>query len=147
MFQQFLEYSAKADEIVINELTAIQEDLPEAIKLFSHVLCAQHIWAKRILGETPDLGVWDIFAKDDFLEISRTNYDLLKRILETINLDEEITYVNSQGHKFTGLGSDIMLHVMNHNTYHRGQIATMIRKAGYVPPVTDYIILKRKNLI
>ncbi|WP_209331385.1 DinB family protein [Lunatimonas salinarum] len=36
-------------------------------------------------------------------------------------------------------------HIVNHSTYHRGQIATLFRESGLQPVVTDYIMLKRGN--
>jgi uncharacterized damage-inducible protein DinB len=31
-------------------------------------------------------------------------------------------------------------HVVNHGTYHRGQVAAMLRQLGYSPPPTDYLV-------
>ncbi len=30
-------------------------------------------------------------------------------------------------------------HAVNHSTYHRGQVATMLRRLGYVPAPTDFV--------
>jgi uncharacterized damage-inducible protein DinB len=39
---------------------------------------------------------------------------------------------------------DVMVrHVVNHSTYHRGQIAAFIRQFGIKPPQTDYIAFAR----
>ena len=32
---------------------------------------------------------------------------------------------------------DILLHVANHGTYHRGNVASMMYQAGTAPPTTD----------
>ena len=37
---------------------------------------------------------------------------------------------------------DLMLHVINHSTYHRGQIALMLRQVGAVPIATDYHVFR-----
>jgi uncharacterized damage-inducible protein DinB len=34
----------------------------------------------------------------------------------------------------------VLRHVGNHGTYHRGQIATMMRQVGVAPPSTDYFL-------
>jgi uncharacterized damage-inducible protein DinB len=31
-----------------------------------------------------------------------------------------------------------MRHVVNHSTYHRGQLAMMLRQLGQAPPSTDF---------
>jgi uncharacterized damage-inducible protein DinB len=39
---------------------------------------------------------------------------------------------------------DILLHVANHGTYHRGNVAAMMYQAGVAPPTTDLpVFLKR----
>jgi uncharacterized damage-inducible protein DinB len=37
----------------------------------------------------------------------------------------------------------IIFHVINHSTYHRGQIASEFKQNGLDPMVTDYILYKR----
>lgn len=33
----------------------------------------------------------------------------------------------------------MLLHVVNHSSYHRGQVTTMLRQLGATPAVTDYL--------
>ena len=33
-----------------------------------------------------------------------------------------------------------MYHVVNHSTYHRGQLTTMLRQLGKVPVPTDFLV-------
>lgn len=143
---EFLKYTKKADEIIIKALAETYFSIPEANTLISHVLSAQHIWAKRILGEKPDYAVWEVFKFEDFEEVFRMNMSLLEDILATRALTEEVSYQNSAGN-FRNTIEEILLHVCNHSTYHRGQLAKMLKQAGYVPPVTDYIMLKRQGVL
>jgi uncharacterized damage-inducible protein DinB len=144
---EFLKYTKKADEIIIKALAETHFSIPEANTLISHVLSAQHIWAKRILGEKPDYAVWEVLRPEDFESIYQTNIKMLEEILATKVLTEEVMYGNSAGNGFTNTIEDILIHVCNHGTYHRGQLAKMLKQAGYVPPVTDYIILKRQGML
>lgn len=144
---EFLRYTRKADEIIFKSLSDTGFSIPEANTLLSHILSAQHIWAKRILGEKPQYAVWEVLQPEDFESIYQTNMNLLEEILSTKVLTEEITYGNSAGQGFTNTIEEILMHICNHGTYHRGQLAKMLKQAGYVPPITDYIMLKRKGLI
>lgn len=144
--KEFLRYTKKADEIIIKALAEARFSIPEANTLLSHVLSAQHIWAKRILGEKPDYAVWEVFKPEDFEEVYQTNMNLLKDILDRKTVTEEISYQNSTG-SFSNTIEEILMHVCNHGTYHRGQLAKMLKQAGYVPPITDYIMLKRQGLL
>ena len=42
---------------------------------------------------------------------------------------------------------DVLLHVVMHSVYHRGQIATEVRAAGHTPAYTDYIQAVRTDSI
>lgn len=144
--REFLNYTKKADEIIIKALAEISFSIPEANTLLSHVLSAQHIWAKRILGEKPDYAVWEVFKPDDFETVYQMNMSLLENILTAKVLTQEVNYQNSKG-SFSNTIEEILMHVCNHGTYHRGQLAKMLKQAGYAPPVTDYIMLKREGLL
>lgn len=145
MLAELLNYTTKADAIIIEQLNLPDVDLPEVNKLFSHVLTAQHIWAKRILKEKPAKGVWELQDKSTFKTLSEENAKLFDQILKNASLDEVISYTNSAGEEFESVVRDILLHVGNHSTYLRAQIASMLKRAGHVPPITDYIMLKRTN--
>jgi len=144
MLREILHYTQVADKKLIGIFQSEQDISLKAISLFSHVLNAQHIWANRILNQQPKFGVWDEIGLSLFAEISEENFNLFETILDTIPLDEEVTYKNSKG-EFTNLVQDILFHVANHSTYHRAQIATLIKGSGIHPPVTDYIMLKREH--
>lgn len=34
--------------------------------------------------------------------------------------------------------AELIQHILNHSTYHRGQVALLMRQLGYKPPSTDY---------
>jgi uncharacterized damage-inducible protein DinB len=36
--------------------------------------------------------------------------------------------------------AEVLVHVANHGTYHRGQVATLLRQLGKVPIATDYLL-------
>ena len=35
---------------------------------------------------------------------------------------------------------DTVQHLLHHSTYHRGQVATLLRQSGCVPPPTDFLV-------
>jgi uncharacterized damage-inducible protein DinB len=41
---------------------------------------------------------------------------------------------------------DILLHIVNHSTYHRGQVTTLLRQVGAVPPETDFVVFRERGL-
>ena len=147
MFGDLLQYTKVADGIVIEALEAIDPIPEKAISLFSHVLDAQHIWCHRILGTQPEFQPQQLHDPAKFSAISEDNFRMLSRIQREVPMEKIVTYSNSQGAGFENSVRDILFHIINHSTYHRAQIATVLRQNGIAPPVTDYVILKRQGVI
>lgn len=144
MLAELINYTKVADDKLATIFEA-NPNIPEkALSLFNHVLNAQHIWAKRILNETPIYAVWATHQSSEFAGIIEANHKLFTHILAAVSLTQTITYHNTQG-KYENVVNDILFHVINHSTYHRAQIAAILKSANIEPPVTDYIILKREN--
>ena len=57
--------------------------------------------------------------------------------------DAPITYRNRAGDQFTSTLDAILTHVALHGSYHRGQIAALLRGADQTPNPTDYIAFRR----
>ncbi|MCZ4225573.1 DinB family protein [Pedobacter rhodius] len=147
MVDEFITYTELADKKVMEAFVSSDLHMPEAERLFSHVLNAQHIWAKRISGEAVIYDVWQEHKKENFNRISLNNFKLIHACLATKNFDEVLVYKNSKGEEFKNTVGEMFLHMLNHSTYHRGQIITLLKNSGIEPPVTDYIIFKRTNLL
>lgn len=109
---------------------------------YSHILNAHHIWNKRMIGESPVYGVWDIHDVANYKEIDSINYKNSLELLENADYEELISYVNFQGELLNKYVKDIIFHVVNHSTYHRGQIAIELRQNGIPAISSDYIFYK-----
>ena len=72
--------------------------------------------------------------------------DLLNALDEPA-LAEPRTYVNTKGETHTTAVGDVLLHVLLHSAYHRGQIASVVRAAGAEPAYTDYIHAVRQGVV
>ncbi len=145
--EEIINYTALADQRIIEIFKLATIELPDAERLFSHVLNAQHIWAQRISGKVPLYGVWDIHPKENFESIVAENFKLIRMALKEHALDKKILYRTSQGVQYENRIDEILFHLFNHSTYHRGQVVTLLKKEGFTPPVTDYIMLKRDHLL
>lgn len=111
--------------------------------LFSHILNAQLIWNNRIDGNREVMDVWKILNDEKIEEIENENYRKSLELLETKDLSEDISYQNSKGEQYSNSVQEILTHIVNHSTYHRGQIAVEFRQKGIDPVVSDYIFYKR----
>ncbi|KFF12274.1 damage-inducible protein DinB [Chryseobacterium soli] len=114
----------------------------KTISLINHTLNAQQIWNSRILGEKA-FEVWQINPLENLEEINDRNHAKSIEILNNYDLDKRIEYQNSKGLKFENSIFEMLFHAINHSTYHRGQINSLLKQNGLTPILTDYIFYKR----
>lgn len=143
-YRELFEYSYHFNQKLADVFTDNADKTSEkSVKLFNHILNAHQIWNNRINPKQTTFGVWELHVVQDLKSIDKTNYEQTLQILDKFDLSETINYTNSKGQTFSNSIHDILFHVINHSTYHRGQIATEFRQNGLDPLVTDYIFYKR----
>ncbi|MEO5579234.1 MAG: DinB family protein [Gemmatimonadaceae bacterium] len=121
---------------------------PESLNVYAHIIAAEHVWLARIGGLQQRVAIWPELSLDECADLAKRNHQGFRMVLRDKSaerLEEPITYRNSAGLEFTSTLDDILLHVALHGMYHRGQIATSLRKSGSVPIPTDYIAFVRER--
>ena len=125
---------------VISENRELVDD--KTINLINHTLNAQQIWNARILGEDT-FEVWQINPFESLGETNQKNFLKSIDIINNLDVDTKIEYQNSRGTKFENTIFEMLFHAVNHSTYHRGQINSLLKQNGITPVLTDYIFYKR----
>lgn len=144
--QRLVNHLAWADSRVLEGLRADPGSDAAAIEYFAHVLAAEHVWLTRITGATRELEVWPKLSLDECAAIGERNRRELEALIGGLRPDDlarEVSYINSAGDAFKSRVDDILLHVMLHGAYHRGQVSLMVRRSGGTPMPTDYIAFVR----
>ncbi len=123
---------------------------PTILHTAAHIAGAEWIWLTRWTGGTvsrrpewataPSLP--DVRARLAAVETDRAAF-LMK--LTDADLDRPVTYTAFDGKTFTQPLLPMFMHVVNHSTYHRGQIAGMMRQVGATPVGTDLIAYAREK--
>ncbi len=126
------------DVFTTHEATISKRSIP----LLSHCINAHQIWNSRILKTDP-LGVFEEHSLEKCRTLDLSNFDDTITILSEIDFHKLIAYTNSKGHTYTNSVQDILFHIANHFTHHRGQLISDLRQHGMEPPVTDYIFYMR----
>lgn len=137
-------YTHHCNQMVIDVLHKNPEKYIEKISLLaSHILNAHHIWNQRIFGIMPVFSVWQLLEIKNLHNINNENFAQTEEILRNKDLKESINYRNSKGENYTNTTEDILFHIINHSTYHRGQLISQLKNKGVEPIITDYIFYKR----
>jgi len=115
-------------------------------KTVHHIWDAEMTWMARLKNETIQ---WPPSAKfknptiDEFLKTSKYFIDFIASKDETF-FTTYTTYKNNKGDNFTTINSGIIMHCMNHSTFHRGQLITILRSLEITNlPATDLIAYLR----
>ncbi|TDI81546.1 MAG: damage-inducible protein DinB [Bacteroidetes bacterium] len=109
-----------------------------------HTLNAQNIWNHRIAGKKPTQSTWETFDIDELSGLNDKNHAMSNVIVGQFDLRTLIDYKNSSGESFSNSVENILYHIINHSTYHRGQLMTELKQNGATPLSTDYIFYHRK---
>lgn len=142
-FKDIFKYHNHFNQKLIEQLIDNESELPKrTIPIFSHSINAQQIWNARIM-EKAQFDVHQLHTLEECKGIDNENYQQTLEILNTRELDEKITYKNSKGTEFNNSIQQIVFHVANHFSHHKGQIISDLRQSGIDPIVTDYIFYKR----
>lgn len=116
----------------------------------AHIYGAEWLWLERWHGRIPNA----LPSPADFPDFDsvrsrwaqlETNLDSFISALTSSELERIIKYKNTQGVPFEGPLWPMLQHVVNHSTYHRGQIATLLRQLGAKPVSTDLIAFHRER--
>ena len=117
-----------------------------ALELYCHVLGAEHVWLTRLKGEQATVAVWPRLSLSETEALAEQLHASFETYLDSLrpgDLDRDVTYTNSAGQAFTSRVEDILLHIVMHGSYHRGQVAMLIRDGGGTPAPSDYIAFVR----
>lgn len=145
-FSKLIAHLDWADQRVLASLRSAANAPAKAHEIYAHVLGSEHVWLSRINGTTAQLAVWPNLTLDDCARVGPANVAGFRKLLSTLSDDDfgrEITYRNSAGDQFTSTVEDILTHATMHGSYHRGQVASLIRAGGDTPSPTDYIAFAR----
>jgi uncharacterized damage-inducible protein DinB len=119
----------------------------ETLKLFAHIVAAEHLWLSRIDAVKPRVAVWPQLSLDEIVQLERENRPRFRELLGRPDdtLKQRVRYRNSAGNDFENDVEEILTHVALHGHYHRGQIARTMRATGREPVYTDYIGYVRRG--
>jgi uncharacterized damage-inducible protein DinB len=148
--QSLFSYDDWANREVLNSLQALNVPPARSINLLGHIVSAERLWLERMLAQNQTLPVWPLFTFEQCkLQVDELP-GLWKNYLGSLGeagLSASVTYKNTKGESFTSKKQDILLHVVIHSAYHRGQIATDMRAVGFTPAYTDFIHAVRQGFV
>lgn len=144
--RQHLQFMAWADALMTD---AVAQAMPQNLVTLQHMYLAQVVWLARVSGDE-DAQIIHYTAPDNIDELSAAVRQIHGQWQqwagELQDFGTIIRHSNLKGEPFQMPAWQIVLHLVNHGSYHRGQVAAMLRANGFAPPATDLIIWYRSQL-
>ncbi|WP_238655255.1 DinB family protein [Paenibacillus piscarius] len=137
-----------ADGRIMDALKASHTKDTELLKLVRHVAVAEQVWMSRLQGKS-NVQYWlweeaeDLTAIRQLFEANAEQYRSYLAELEESELDRMVDYATQSGISFQTSVRDILLQVLLHGQYHRGQINRTLRMEEAEPVPVDYITFVR----
>jgi len=120
----------------------LKNSFPSVRDTLVHIVSAEWAWLRRWKGESPThaLSATDFptlaSVKDRLVAVEREQRAFLQGLPED-RLAQPFSYKDLAGNAYSLPLLHSLQHVVNHGTYHRGQITTMLRQLGAKPVSTD----------
>jgi uncharacterized damage-inducible protein DinB len=118
---------------------------PSIRETLAHLVAVEWIWLQRWRGESPraliPLEEFPALAaiKERWITVEREMRAYLA-VLDEEALARPLTIVSTRGEQWTYPLWQMIVHLLNHQSFHRGQVTNMLRMLGTQPPRIDFLV-------
>jgi len=151
-----LDYSAWASNRMLHAAAGLTDDERShdfktsdrnVTNTLAHAFAADRVWLGRIEGHPPAIFIAE---RDRQFEVLRYEWPALQERwkqwaapLSDQDCLATISYNDMKGNPYQSPLWQILLHVVNHATHHRGQVSGFLRALGHTPPPLDLMAFYR----
>ncbi|WP_221563348.1 DinB family protein [Alkalihalobacillus sp. TS-13] len=152
-------YHSWANQVIFNRLKEFPEEIfyqevqgtfPSISKVLAHIYTTDRGWLEILSGIDMSVSMEKSGEVEEEAS-SRTLEELEKMFIELsqryksflemeMYLDRKIVLDNPYAGVRDTKVSEIVLHVVNHGTYHRGNVSSMLHQMGYSLTMNDYAL-------
>lgn len=144
--EKLLRYEKWANKKILDAIKELPETDERSLDLMSHILLVQMVWYNRIISQSQP-AIWDKRPLTKLYKMYEENNKTLDAFFEKLSEQDfynTVEYKDSKGNPYSNVLKDLLTHLFNHSTHHRGQI--MERLKGKIPkmPTLDLIYFLRE---
>lgn len=149
-YRRWFDYEKDAHAKVVRSLETVpaerrsSSEFKKAVGLLAHIVAARRIWLTRF-GVIPASG-GSIFPENAILEdvakelgAVQERWSTYLSTMTDADISRTFEYQSLDAGRFRNTIDDILTQLFGHSSYHRGQIAMLVRAAGGEPAVTDFV--------
>lgn len=145
-----LRYHHWANERLLNHLAALGGEIflknvtsvfPSLAAVFEHIYTVDRTWIQRMIGDNGTIEEVKFETPAMAIPYFENN---MQQLLELRKREDIVSYQNSKGEEFQNGVQEILRHLLNHGTYHRGNVSAILHQLGEKSISTDYIFYLRE---
>lgn len=142
-------YDHQANTRWLARLRELESVEPRTQEIMAHIPAIKKLWLMRLrTGSAEGVAFWPTLSWDACAslmdEMDAAYRDYLDGLAEA-DLTAPAIYTNSKGTEYRTPVREVLMHVITHGHYHRGQLAQAVRRQGDEPINTGYIFYTRER--
>jgi uncharacterized damage-inducible protein DinB len=155
------EFNAWANHRTIDAVAALTQEqfttplgssFPSVRDTLAHICGGEWVWLERFLGRSPSAmpdnsQFSDLTSLRAHWQPINTNLVTFVRGLTQADLDRVMEYKTMKFGVYKNPLWQSLQHLVNHGTYHRGQVTTMLRQHGAQPILSDLMHFYRERAV
>jgi len=141
-------------DVPVSEITAPRPIVfGSLIRTLNHSYAMDYVWQSHLLGKPHGLTTRNPEKHPEMLELAMAQrkidnwYVNYADSISDRESDEIVKFEFIGGDRGAMSRRDILLHVVNHTTYHRGHAANILYHLNIIPPTTDLPVFLREQSV
>lgn len=157
-FARWLDYEHDAHHKVLASFDTVPDErrddpeLQSGLDLLAHIAAARALWLFRMgVAESGPTSAEALFPRGSSREAVTAELDAMYETwrgylasLSDEDLARVFVYTSHEGERFQNQVEDLLTQLFGHSSYHRGQIASKVRRLGGEPAATDYVFWSQR---
>ena len=112
----------------------------------SHLHFVDRIWYTRVVdAKEPVIRESDLATLEKDWPVILAKWEAWAEGLQDADLGRMVACKSMDGIAYEVAAQKVVLHLVNHDSLHRGQVMAMIRQLGIAPPPTDLMMYFRES--
>jgi uncharacterized damage-inducible protein DinB len=113
----------------------------------SHIHFADRIWYSRVVDPNePVIRQSDLVTLETEWPAIQRKWEAWAENVQPADLERKVASKSPDGIAYEIEAEKAVLHLVNHDSLHRGQVMAMIRQLGMAPPPTDLMLYYRLSM-
>src|SRR5882724_241925 len=143
--QRLLDAAKKLNPDDLTRNTGVSHE--SILGTLSHIHFADRIWYSRVVdANEPVIRQSDLATLETEWPAIQRKWEAWAENVQPADLERKVASKSPDGIAYEIETEKAVLHLVNHDSLHRGQVMAMIRQLGIAPPQTDLMLFYRLSM-